>query len=134
MTDSGNDRYTNDYDPEGGHTREEADAAYAELFRELHGMGPDSARIPDAYSLGARMAYEYMNRGVVPDEETARRLCADIISDTQMFRAEGTTQADRLAAAALANIAGADIEELAREMDPERSKDEKARTERARAK
>jgi manganese-dependent inorganic pyrophosphatase len=27
----------NDYDPVGGHTREEAEAAYAALFRELHG-------------------------------------------------------------------------------------------------
>ena len=27
----------NDYDPVGGHTKEEADAAYAELFKEIHG-------------------------------------------------------------------------------------------------
>ncbi|MDR1815572.1 MAG: putative manganese-dependent inorganic diphosphatase, partial [Clostridiales Family XIII bacterium] len=29
----------NDYDPLGGHTKDEADAAYAALFRELHGSG-----------------------------------------------------------------------------------------------
>ena len=29
----------NEYDPYGGHTKEEADAAYEDLFRELHGEG-----------------------------------------------------------------------------------------------
>ena len=29
----------NEYDPYGGHTKEEADAAYEDLFKELHGEG-----------------------------------------------------------------------------------------------
>ena len=108
----------NEYDPEGGHTREEAEAAYANLFRELHGEEPGGIPEPGAgaYSLSSRMAYEYMRRGVVPDSETALRLCKDIISETRMFHAEGTTQTDRLAAAALANIAGVDIGKLAEEI------------------
>ena len=105
-----------DYDPEGGHTRAEAEAAYKELFRELHGEDIDENTDPGAYSLSTQMAYEYLRRGILPDRETASRLCADIISDTDMFRADGTKQADRLAAAALANIADIDIEEFALEM------------------
>lgn len=33
--------YEQAYDPEGGHTKEEADAEYARLFRELHGSPED---------------------------------------------------------------------------------------------
>ena len=108
--------HSGEYDPAGGHTKAEADAAYAELFRELHGEGRESIPESAEYSISTRMACEYLRRGVVPDQETALRLCMDIISDTEMFRAKGTTQADRLAAAALANIAGVDIEKLALEM------------------
>ena len=107
----------NDYDPEGGHTRAEAEVAYAELFKELHNEEPDGILESAEYSISTRMACEYLRRGVIPDPETARRLCMDIISDTEMFRAKGTTRADRLAAAALANIAGVDIEKLAMEME-----------------
>jgi inorganic pyrophosphatase/exopolyphosphatase len=35
-----------DYDPIGGHTKEEADAEYDKLFRELHGCGAEEAPQP----------------------------------------------------------------------------------------
>ena len=128
MMDSHNERL-NEYDPEGGHTREEADAAYAELFKELHGAEQDREPEWTACSLSAKLACEYLKRGVVPDTETARRLCLDIISDTKMFRAKSTTRTDRLAAAALANIAGLDIKRLAAETGFDSADDTQERTE-----
>jgi manganese-dependent inorganic pyrophosphatase len=35
------------YDPVGGHTKEEADAEYEKLYRELHGL-PESGSVPEA--------------------------------------------------------------------------------------
>ena len=217
----------NTYDPEGGHTREEAEVAYAELFRELHGEdagGPIpetrgkvavvGRRPPDTDSVCAAIAYarlknetdaswEYTpylagainaetvyvlklfgaqaplmldtgdcakiilvdhnapgqmaegidsadvleildhhrlegpetaapvwvicrpcgaactivfdmfgENGITPDGQIAGLMCAAILSDTEFFNAETTTRADRLACAALANIAALDLEEL----------------------
>ena len=232
----------NDYDPVGGHTKEEADAAYAELLRELHGaeaaegpwssgapgegagdreeiavvghVGSDTdcvcaaiayarlrnmtdpgrkyvprragalnaeteyvlarfgadvpelftapgagqkvvlmdhnkkSRIPDGIDMmydvveiidhhrlaGIRTAapifvrcqpygavstiiYEmYLEAGMIPDARTAGLLCAGIMSDTYLLRTEKTVRADRLALAALANLASLDIEAFWREM------------------
>ena len=49
-------------------------------------------------------------------EKIAGLLCAAIISDTLMFRSPTCTQTDKIAASALALIAGIKIEEFAREM------------------
>ena len=104
----------NDYDPEGGHTREEAEAAFDALYRELH--GEENTEGEGALgSYGAFVYKMYMQEGLLPDEETARQLCKEIISATDFLRAEGTTREDRIACAALANIAGVDIEALAKE-------------------
>ena len=113
---SDNNGHDIEYDPADGHTREEADEAYRVLFRELHGEELQSIQEYGAYSISTKMAYEYLARGVTPDPETAKRMCTDIITDTKMFREEGTTQADRLAAVALANIAGIDIAVLASDL------------------
>ena len=58
----------------------------------------------------------YSENGIIPDTQTAGLLCAGIISDTNLFRSENTGHEDRLACAALANIAGLDIEAFAEEM------------------
>ena len=222
----------NDYDQIGGHTKEEADAAYAELFKELHGEDQEGfgaleafsenvavvgRRVPDTDSICSAIAYArlkneidktsvyipyragdindetryalkyfgaaepelfqagaqkivlvdhngltqmangimikdvleiidhhrlegvktprpvwvrcqpygatctiiyemYQEQGVVPDSRTAGLLCAAIISDTERLKSETATRTDRLACAALANIAGLDIEAFAAEM------------------
>ena len=49
-------------------------------------------------------------------EKIAGLLCAAIISDTLMFRSPTCTQTDKIAASALALIAGIKIEDFAREM------------------
>lgn len=152
----------NDYDPVGGHTKEEAEAAYAGLFEELHGVQEvrrervavvysgdsdvdgkaaavayarlkneiDTAReyVPCAVDEGARVisfsgchpygadctfVYEvYIDKGVVPDARTAEELCKGIVSGTDSFRSETTTREDRIACAALANIAGIDLTQI----------------------
>jgi len=55
----------------------------------------------------------YQEQGIVPDAETAGLMCAAIIYDTRLFSAPETTRADRLACAALANIAGIELEAFA---------------------
>jgi manganese-dependent inorganic pyrophosphatase len=219
------------YDPVGGHTREEADAAYEELFRELHGASgggaqakskqtahvvgsknpdtdsicsaicyarlknlTDSSAVCTAYAAGhinaetafvlarfgvsipelpegerleqvilmghsewdqaaagvektniaeiishhkigdietskpiyfrnepvgatSTIVYRmYGERGETIDTVCAGLLCSGIIAGTQLFRSSATTRTDKLAAVALANIAGLDIEAYAREM------------------
>ena len=58
----------------------------------------------------------YNENGAVPDRNAAGLLCAAIISDTMLFRSPTTAHIDRLSAAALANLAGLDIEAFAAEM------------------
>ena len=168
----------NDYDPVGGHTKEEAEAAYAELFAELHGKRDAGGGVPyecgggerervavvysgeaDKDSFAAATAYAglknatdptreyivrgtpgaasptvfldqchpygaactfvyemYIDKGHIPDAETAALLCKGIIAATDFFRAGTTVREDRIACAALANIAGLDIETLAADL------------------
>ena len=104
----------NDYDPEGGHTREEAEAAFEALFKELH--GDDDFEDDGALgSYGAFVYKMYVGEGRKPDEETARELCEEILAATDYLRAENTTREDRVACAALANIAGVDLEAFSKE-------------------
>ncbi len=58
----------------------------------------------------------YQEKDVEISKKTAGILCAAIISDTLMFRSPTCTDADRSAAEKLANIAGIDIEILAKNM------------------
>ena len=58
----------------------------------------------------------YQEKDVEISKKTAGILCAAIISDTLMFRSPTCTDADRAAAEKLANIAGIDIEILAKNM------------------
>lgn len=58
----------------------------------------------------------YQEKDVEISKKTAGILCAAIISDTLMFRSPTCTDADRAAAEKLANIAGIDIEQLAKNM------------------
>jgi manganese-dependent inorganic pyrophosphatase len=69
------------------------------------------------YGSTATIIYEiYKEKGLEPDRPTAGLLCAAVISDTRLFRSQDTTSPDRLSGAALANIAGLDIERFATEM------------------
>ena len=58
----------------------------------------------------------YQEKDVEISKKTAGILCAAIMSDTLMFRSPTCTDADRSAAEKLANIAGIDIEILAKNM------------------
>lgn len=58
----------------------------------------------------------YQEHGVVIPKQIAGLLCSAIISDTLMFRSPTCTQVDRMAAEALADIAGIGIEEHAKGM------------------
>jgi len=107
----------NDYDPVGGHTKEEADAAYAELFRELHGEEEDGSsagasagtpaggqghsceravvighRKPDADSVCAAIAYARLKNGIEPGFEyipySAGDIDAEIIKILDRFGAQ----------------------------------------------
>jgi len=46
---------TEEYDPEGGHSKEEADAAYAQLYKELHGEEPGSDNDDETFRLHPKM-------------------------------------------------------------------------------
>lgn len=58
----------------------------------------------------------YVERGLEIKPQIAGLLCAAIISDTLMFRSPTCTAADKMAAGALALMAGIHIEEFAKEM------------------
>lgn len=58
----------------------------------------------------------YVERGFEIKPQIAGLLCAAIISDTLMFRSPTCTAADKMAAGALALMAGINIEEFAKEM------------------
>lgn len=58
----------------------------------------------------------YQEKGVEVPKKIAGLLCAAIVSDTLMFRSPTCTVVDRMAAEALAAIAGVNIEELAANM------------------
>ena len=65
----------------------------------------------------ATIVYQmYQEAGVVPDPVNAALLCSAIISDTLMFRSPTCTPLDENTARTLAQIAGVNVEELAREM------------------
>ena len=58
----------------------------------------------------------YAEKALEIDPKIAGLLCAAIISDTLMFRSPTCTLSDKMAAGALALIAGINIEEFAKEM------------------
>ena len=58
----------------------------------------------------------YIERGIDVPKHIAGLLCAAIVSDTLMFRSPTCTTQDKMAAGALALIAGIDIESFAAEM------------------
>ncbi len=58
----------------------------------------------------------YQEKGIAVDKTMAGLMLAAIISDTLMFRSPTCTEVDRLAAEALAEISGEDIEALAKAM------------------
>lgn len=58
----------------------------------------------------------YFERGIQPTREVAGLLCGAIISDTLLFRSPTCTEQDKEIAAKLAEIAGINMEEFAKEM------------------
>ncbi|MCD3244421.1 putative manganese-dependent inorganic diphosphatase [Clostridium botulinum C] len=58
----------------------------------------------------------FFENGIEPSKETAGLLCSAIISDTLLFKSPTSTNFDRMIIEKLANIAGIDIEEYAKEM------------------
>lgn len=65
----------------------------------------------------ATIVYQmYNENNVAIDKRTAGLLCSAIISDTLLFRSPTCTQIDKMAALALAGIAGIDIDKYAADM------------------
>ena len=58
----------------------------------------------------------YFERGIQPTREVAGLLCGAIISDTLLFRSPTCTEQDKEIASKLAEIAGINMEEFAKEM------------------
>ena len=58
----------------------------------------------------------FFENGIRPSREAAGLLCGAIISDTLLFRSPTCTHVDKNICERLANIAGIDIEEFAKEM------------------
>lgn len=65
----------------------------------------------------ATIVYQmYLEAGIEISKELAGLLCSAIISDTLLFRSPTCTAVDKMAATALGNIAGIEVESYAREM------------------
>ena len=98
------------------------DEAYIEEIIDHHRIAPIETIHPitfrnQPYGSTCTILYElYAENGIEPDRQTAGLLCAAILSDTLMFRSPTTTRADRACCAALANLAGIDIEAFATQM------------------
>lgn len=58
----------------------------------------------------------YQEAGIKVEPKIAGLLCSAIVSDTLLFRSPTCTPVDEMAARALADIAGIDIEKYAMEM------------------
>ena len=82
----------------------------------LQTMTPVSFRNEPVGCTGTILYEIYGEQRLEIPEKIAGLLCAAIISDTLMFRSPTCTQKDKIAASALALIAGINIEEFSREM------------------
>ena len=82
----------------------------------LQTMTPVSFRNEPVGCTGTILYEIYGEQRLEIPEKIAGLLCAAIISDTLMFRSPTCTQKDKIAASALALIAGIKIEDFAREM------------------
>ena len=82
----------------------------------LQTMQPISFRNQPVGCTGTIMYQMYGEQKLEIPPKIAGLLCAAIISDTLMFRSPTCTLSDKMAAGALALIAGIDIEKFAREM------------------
>jgi inorganic pyrophosphatase/exopolyphosphatase len=102
----------NEYDPVGGHTKEEAEVAYAELYRELHGEDLTAVDFGSALSPCSSLYFHAIEMETKLSDEFASELLRGIIKDTEMFKAEGTGGRDREAAVALALLLKVDIAEF----------------------
>jgi nanoRNase/pAp phosphatase (c-di-AMP/oligoRNAs hydrolase) len=109
--------YDSEYDPIGGHTRQEADFAYRELFKELHGEYPDEAQKSGVCSAPSASKYYHLRiDNAEIDEQAAKELLIGIIRETDKFQSDKVSAADRQAALALAEIAKADIAALSEDI------------------
>lgn len=85
-------------------------------LRSLETMGPVFFRNEPVGCTATILYRIYRENGVEIDKQTAGLLCSAIISDTLMYRSPTCTAVDRAAAERLAEIAGINVEEYAREM------------------
>ena len=85
-------------------------------LRSLETMGPVFFRNEPVGCTATILYRIYRENDVEIDKQTAGLLCSAIISDTLMYRSPTCTAVDRAAAERLAEIAGINVEEYAREM------------------
>ena len=92
------------------------------LFRSHHRLGSMETIGPVFFrnqpvGCTATIVYQmYQENGVTVDKTIAALLCSAILSDTLLFRSPTCTMVDQAAAAALAQIAGINMEEHAKAM------------------
>lgn len=98
------------------------DDAYILEIVDHHRLGTIQTLQPIYFNLQpvgctATILYQmYIEKGIDVPKHIAGLLCAAIVSDTLMFRSPTCTTQDKMAAGALALIAGIDIEKFASEM------------------
>ena len=85
-------------------------------LRSLETMGPVFFRNEPVGCTATILYRIYRENDVEIDKQTAGLLCSAIISDTLMYRSPTCTAVDRAAAERLAEIAGINVEEHARQM------------------
>ena len=85
-------------------------------LRSLETMGPVFFRNEPVGCTATILYRIYRENDVEIDKQMAGLLCSAIISDTLMYRSPTCTAVDRAAAERLAEIAGINVEEYAREM------------------
>ena len=106
----------NELEAHGFHTVAGAGIPTEHVFSSKLATGrPDADDLVKIAEFGEKVAEKVSGLTEIP-EKIAGLLCAAIISDTLMFRSPTCTQTDKIAASALALIAGIKIEEFAREM------------------
>lgn len=83
---------------------------------DIQTNGPIFFRNEPIGSTSSIVAKSYFENGIKPSREIAGLLCGAIISDTLLFRSPTCTPQDKVICEKLANIAGINLEEFAKEM------------------
>lgn len=119
--------YEMPYDAEGGHTKEEADAEYAKLFRELHGIPDEDEDIysakkniisvvghvnPDTDTIVSSMAYANLKNQIDKSAMYVPRRAGKINEETQFVLDSLDAEVPKLITSAGTQVMDIDIRDL----------------------